>query len=218
MNARSASRRPGRPRGEEVGQGERKAEILAAARQLFEQRGYAAVAVSDVAAEVGVTKAAIHHHFATKADLYAAVMRGVLTGIELGIRGMMVTPGPVRAKLHDLASFAIIALQSNADLDAMMRDADEHLNDAQRHELNQARAAIAAALTDLMREGIDRGELAPADPAFLAHAFWHLVAAFAGRTGAVRGYQGRPEIATAVVDMFVHGAGPVTGRGGSTAE
>jgi AcrR family transcriptional regulator len=190
-----------------MGQGERHAAMLTAARDLFQQRGYAAVSIGDVAAAVGVTKAAVHYHFATKADLYAAVMRSVLAGIERGIRQMSAAPASVTAKLHQLASFAVVSLRSNADLDAMMRDADEHLSPAHQQEIHQAHAGVSAALAELMRDGMAAGELADADPELLAHAFWHLLGGFAGRAGAVQGYQGRPEIATAVVELFLAGAG-----------
>ncbi len=141
-------------------------------------------------------------------------MRSVLDGIRLGIRSMTAAPGPVPLKLHGLASFAIVSLQSNADLDAMMRDANEHLSEARRQELHQAHEGILGALADLMREGIAAGELADNDPDFLAHAFWHVLAGFAGRAGVARGYQGRPEIATALIKVFLHGAGqPATAPG-----
>jgi AcrR family transcriptional regulator len=175
---------------------------------LFQRRGYAAVAVSDVADAVGITKAAVHYYFETKAELYAAVMRTVLEGIQRGIRAMTSVPGPVSGKLHQLALFAVMAIQSNADLDAMMRDADEHLSASQRQELDQAHAGIIAALSDLMREGMATGELTPGDPDFLGHAFWHLLGGFSGRAGAVSGYHGRPEVASSLVEMFLRGAGP----------
>ncbi len=55
MTTGPPKRRPGRPPGAEVGHGERRAAILAAAQTLFQHRGYAAVTVSDVADVVGIT-------------------------------------------------------------------------------------------------------------------------------------------------------------------
>lgn len=208
-----SKRRPGRPASGELADGERRTSILLAAQELFQRRGYAAVAVSDVADAAGITKAAVHYYFATKAELYAAVMWTVLEGIQHGIRAMAAVPGPVTSKLQRLASFAIMAVQSNADLDAMMRDADEHLSLSQRQELDQAHAGIITALSDLMREGMGTGELVAADPEFLGHAFWHLLGGFTGRAGAVSGYHGRPEVAASVVDMFLRGAGPRPTKG-----
>lgn len=207
MAIHDQKRRPGRPPSGELADGERRGLMLSTARDLFQRRGFAAVTMNDVAAAVGVTKAAVHYHFATKADLYAAVMRFVLDEIQRAIRGLSAAPGPVTGKLRQLATFAIVSLRSNADLDAMMRDADEHLSPAQRQEIAAAYQGVIAALADLMREGTMTAELAELDPDVLAHAFWHLLAGFAGRAGAVSGYQGRPDIAAAVMRLFLHGAG-----------
>lgn len=51
--------------------------LLAAARELFGERGYAATSLDDVAAQAGVTKGALYHHFHGKADLFAAVFEQV---------------------------------------------------------------------------------------------------------------------------------------------
>jgi AcrR family transcriptional regulator len=52
--------------------------ILAKATRLFAQRGYEATSVQEVAAEVGVTKQAILHHFPSKEELRRAVLEGLL--------------------------------------------------------------------------------------------------------------------------------------------
>ena len=55
--------------------------ILAAAQSLFGSRSYAHVAVDQIAAEAGVAKGAIYHHFSTKADLFEVVLREVAAQI-----------------------------------------------------------------------------------------------------------------------------------------
>jgi TetR/AcrR family transcriptional repressor of nem operon len=49
--------------------------VLAAARRIAMARGYNGLNFRDIAAEVGIKAPSIHHHFATKADLGAAVAR-----------------------------------------------------------------------------------------------------------------------------------------------
>ena len=44
--------------------------VLAAARELFEQRGYEPVSTREIADRAGVTQAAVFRHFGTKADLF----------------------------------------------------------------------------------------------------------------------------------------------------
>jgi AcrR family transcriptional regulator len=47
--------------------------LVAAARRLFAERGYAAVGTPEVAAAAGVTRGALYHQFADKSDLFLAV-------------------------------------------------------------------------------------------------------------------------------------------------
>jgi AcrR family transcriptional regulator len=200
-------RRPGRPPTDEVGEGERREQILRAADDLFGRRGYAASSIGDVAAAVGVTKAAIYHHFPSKADLYAAAMCRTLLLIAAAVRREAASPRPVAETIYRLAEIPIVWLEDDTDMDAMMRDADEHLSPHQRAEIEAADRDRRQAMTDLMREGAARGELRrDIDPALLAHAFWHLLDGFVGRRRTVVGFEGRPETAAAVADLFLSGA------------
>jgi AcrR family transcriptional regulator len=53
----------------------RRATIVEAAGRLFGERGYDATTLDDVAAAAGVTKPILYRHFASKRDLYLALLR-----------------------------------------------------------------------------------------------------------------------------------------------
>ncbi|MEY2583500.1 MAG: TetR/AcrR family transcriptional regulator, transcriptional repressor for nem operon [Ilumatobacteraceae bacterium] len=55
------------------------------AEQLVQVRGFNGVSYADVAAELGVTKAALHYHFATKADLGEALINRYTTRFETAL-------------------------------------------------------------------------------------------------------------------------------------
>lgn len=48
--------------------------ILDVSQRLIQARGFSAFSYADIAAEIGIRKASIHHHFATKAELAVALM------------------------------------------------------------------------------------------------------------------------------------------------
>ena len=54
---------------------DRHAQILGAARQLFCERPYSEVSMTDLAEAAGVARGLLHHYFGSKRDLYLAVVR-----------------------------------------------------------------------------------------------------------------------------------------------
>ncbi|MEZ2347249.1 TetR/AcrR family transcriptional regulator [Terriglobus sp. RCC_193] len=61
--------------------GETADRILSSARQLMTERGYSAFSYADIADAIGITKASIHFHYATKAALAVAVLRAHRQGL-----------------------------------------------------------------------------------------------------------------------------------------
>ena len=51
-----------------------RAALMAAARRLFTEKGYAATGREEIAAAAGVTRGALYHHFASKEALFRAVV------------------------------------------------------------------------------------------------------------------------------------------------
>jgi AcrR family transcriptional regulator len=68
--AQERGRRPGR----RPGPSSSRADILAAARVLFGERGYDKASIRAIAGSAGVDPALVHHFFGTKEELFAAAM------------------------------------------------------------------------------------------------------------------------------------------------
>ena len=71
--------------------------ILAVARQTAQAHGYGGLNYRDLAAEVGIKAASIYHHFASKADLGAAVARRYWEDTAAELDAMLAETGdPIR--------------------------------------------------------------------------------------------------------------------------
>lgn len=135
-----------------------KAALLAAARQLFGDQGFADTSLDQVVAGAGVTKGALYHHFRGKEDLFAAVYEQVQHEVS------------DRVVTEFLRPDAWEALQVGCDLWI-----DAHLDaSVQRIAMRDARAVLgweavrnvesrfgAVPLRGVLRRAIRQGKIAP---------------------------------------------------------
>lgn len=61
--------------------------VLKAARRAFASRGLGEVSTAEIAAQAGVSTATLYRHFATKADLFAAVVTDAVGGLRTELAG-----------------------------------------------------------------------------------------------------------------------------------
>jgi AcrR family transcriptional regulator len=150
----------------------RRAQILAAARGLFEEAGYEAVSMSDVAAAAEVTRGLVHHYFRSKRELYLEAVRSVL-----GEAPALVAPEGV-SSLEEM-----VQRNANVVLDYLSSNRGMLLAIAPSGDLG--RDPEVAALADAAREtAIDQvianhfgGSQAPPEARLVIRAFFGLVEA-----------------------------------------
>jgi AcrR family transcriptional regulator len=73
----------------------RPGELLDAALACFAERGFAATRLEDVAARAGVTKGTAYLYYASKEELFKAVVRGYLVPVIASLEAAADAPGPV---------------------------------------------------------------------------------------------------------------------------
>jgi AcrR family transcriptional regulator len=71
-----------------------RAALVAAARRLFGDRGFAATSLDEIVAEATVTKGALYHHFRGKEDLFAAVYEEVQREVSDQVVAEFLRPDP----------------------------------------------------------------------------------------------------------------------------
>ncbi len=75
-----------RPRGVRLPRRERRAQLLAAALEVFVAQGYHAAAMDDIAERAGVSKPVLYQHFPGKLELYLAILDAACDAIIANCR------------------------------------------------------------------------------------------------------------------------------------
>ena len=157
----------------------RRDQILAAASELFAERGPEGVSVADVAAAAGVSRATVFNHFGSKRALLEGITEDVLSDYDVLLENALAlpeTPVPVLVR----ALFALMATgieQQRRFHRAVFREiARLTLGLDEGGPGQTARQAALANLTELLRRGQQAGDLSPDYRAIdLAMAFDSLV-------------------------------------------
>lgn len=116
--------------------GETRQRVLDTALRLFAERGYAGTSIRDLAEELGVTKAAVHYHFAAKEQIVVALIEPFLRrfaalvedqaaagadprALLLGLRDLLVATGPLSSVVAGDPSLAAASARLHADAEAL---------------------------------------------------------------------------------------------------
>ena len=76
---------------------------MAEATRLFAERGYEGASMGDLAERVGLRKASLFHHFASKDALYATVLRELIENVKSAIVAAAVAEGSFAERLDALS-------------------------------------------------------------------------------------------------------------------
>jgi len=91
----------------------RKEEILDVATRLFAERGYEGTSMNDVAEQVGMRKASLFYHFATKDALYEAVLDRLVASLQVALEAIYVSSGTFPDRLDAVTETVVTVLASH---------------------------------------------------------------------------------------------------------
>lgn len=133
--------------------------LIELANTLIQKNGFEGFSYADLASELGIRKASIHHHFPTKADLglaYCASKREAFTALETEILALPAGRGQLEAYLNAFSS--CIRDGEMCGVYAMLSDSNMFTP-----ELKIAVAELAAyelhILSGVLQRGKDSGKL-----------------------------------------------------------
>ncbi len=145
--------------------------ILAAALGLFSRFGLHGTSVDQVAARADVSKSNLLYYFANKEELYVSVLRELLAVWLEPLRGFSAEQDPREAIAHYIRRKLVI---SRDQPDASRLFCLEMIQGAPllRDELGRELRDLVDRKSEVIREWVAAGKLAPVDPHHLIFALW----------------------------------------------
>ena len=158
----------------------REAEILAATRALFDQRGVRDAQIEDIAQAVGINRAIVYRHFSGKEELFALTLVGYLDELREALGAAAGEPGSPRERLAAVVeAFVDYGLAHPAFVDCaqtlMRRTGPELLDEVSESAMFRLGRGISSCLSELsatIEAGVEEGDFAVEDPVLLANALY----------------------------------------------
>jgi AcrR family transcriptional regulator len=189
------------------------ARILAASRTLFVSRNYADVTTDMIAQAAEVTKGGLYHHFASKEQLYVAMMVGDLDRKRLLFEQAVATSGSCRTRLGRLTRDFLELPAEERELTQLVRRDINTFSGPERDRLVRAyQQALPEQIEAIVADGIRAGELAPGDVRVLSWLFVAMVEVVIGDY-AERVLTSTDDRLDQVLDLFFDGAAAKSPRG-----
>ena len=185
--------------------GNRLAQVRAAARLHFAQRGYEAASMRDIAAEAGINIATVYFYCSTKEQLLFDVLQVAMTELLTEFRSALAGAGPtwtdrltVAIAFH-VRFFAERAFGTTIGVADLNRMTDEH-----RAEHYALRREYDREFRNIIQAGIEAGEFRPLDAKLVTFGIMG-IGLSSGRWYRADGALTPEEIAAQYVDLILGG-------------
>jgi AcrR family transcriptional regulator len=143
---------------------ETRAALLATARRVFGEQGYADASMDELTAQAGLTRGALYHHFGDKKGLLAAVVDQIDAEVDQRLQAITRSAAdPWQGFRSRCRGYLEMALEPEIQR-IVLRDARAALGGASPQSQRHCVQSMQALLADLMEQGI----VVRADPQALA--------------------------------------------------
>lgn len=138
-------------------------DIIDAAARLFRQKGYASTNMQEIAAALGVTKAALYYYFRSKEEILATICDQTMATAEKRLAKLMERPLSVPERIRQIIYNHIMSVFDDAPYISVFFNERLHLAPDNLEKITRRRRQYEEKIADVLREGIARGILKPVD-------------------------------------------------------
>lgn len=194
---------------------EKRFAVMRAATRLFNERGFHATSLDDVAARLGITKPTIYHYLGNKDQvLLECVKFGLDQVLEAAERSRAADGNGLERLKAFLRRYAEINMDDFGR--CVIRTGDEALTPDSARTFRVLKGEIDHAMRHLVAEGIADGSIAPGDPKLIAFTLAGALN-WPARWYDPNGPLTSPQIAAEMVDILTRGIAGERSRDAPTA-
>lgn len=142
----------------------KQAEIVAAAVRLFQQKGYHATSMQDIADAVGLQKGSLYHYISSKEDLLVEIFNDALAQYNARLSEIVALNLPVRSRLERAIRYHVEGIAENLGVLTIFLRESYALTPEQQAKVAEGTARYNRMFEELLSEGVRTGEIRDLDP------------------------------------------------------
>jgi AcrR family transcriptional regulator len=144
--------------------GNKQAEIMQAAISLFQQKGYHATSMQDIADAVKLQKGSLYHYISGKEDLLVVIIHDALSQYNARLAEIRALDLPARQRLELAVAAHLKGIAENLGMLTIFLRESYALNPDQQRSIEAESDRYNQMFEELFAEGVRTGELRDLDP------------------------------------------------------
>jgi TetR/AcrR family fatty acid metabolism transcriptional regulator len=137
----------------------RRRAILQAAIEVFAQQGFAAARTRDIAARAGIAEGTIYLYFESKDELLLTAFRETVDEFSRSVLSLLDDPRPFAQRLTRFIESQFVRIEEDPSLATVLLFESRQSPRFYEGSVREVLRSYASAVEQLLRSGIDRGEL-----------------------------------------------------------
>lgn len=142
----------------------KQAEIVVAAIRLFQQKGFHATSMQDIADAVGLQKGSLYHYISSKEDLLVVIIHDAIAQYNARLAEIKAMDLSARERLEYAVKAHVQGIAANLGMLTIFLRESYALNPDQQQVIAEASDRYNQMFEDLLVEGIRSGEVRDLDP------------------------------------------------------
>lgn len=183
---------------------ERWEEIINVSARLFSKKDYRATTLDDIAAELGITKAALYYYIKSKHDILYAICKTAINQYRQGVEEIVKSEKDSQGRMRDIIFLNVNIFAKSGDIINVYLAEEDKLPPAKRRYITKQRREIEQIIRSLIEQAIDEGIFRKMDVPVITRAIFGMTN-WLGKWYRTNGEYSADEIARIFYDLVMMG-------------